>query len=277
MREFVSEVVSIGQIRHRNLVRLLGYCRRKRELLLVYDHMPNGSLDKFLYDDHSTPVLSWSQRLGIIRDVASSVLYLHEDWEQVVLHRDIKASNVLLDAGMNGRLGDFGLARLYDHGTDPHTTHVVGTMGYLAPELGHTGKASKASDVFALGVFMMEVACGRRPISQDEHGDHLLLVDQVVEHWREGTIADAVDPRLRGDFPVEEASFVLKLCLLCSHPLPNVRPGIRQIMQFLDGSTPLPELSEAHLSLNMLALMQNHSHSLPLTVAGNISDIPGAR
>uniref|UniRef100_A0ACD5YVE1 Uncharacterized protein n=1 Tax=Avena sativa TaxID=4498 RepID=A0ACD5YVE1_AVESA len=280
MREFISEVVSIGKIRHRNLVRLLGYCRRKRELLLVYDHMPNGSLDKFLYD-HSMPVLSWSQRLGIIKDVASSILYLHEDWEQVVLHRDIKASNVLLDAGMNGRLGDFGLARLYDHGTDPQSTHVVGTMGYLAPELGHTGKASKASDIFAFGVFVMEVACGQRPITQDEHGDHLLLVDRVVDHWREGTIADAVDPRLRGDFAVEEASFVLKLCLLCSHPLPNVRPGIRQIMQFLDGNAPLPELSEAHLSVNMLALMQNqavnYSYSLPLTVAGNISDIPGPR
>ncbi|KAM0888003.1 hypothetical protein ACQ4PT_028606 [Festuca glaucescens] len=276
MREFISEVVSIGQIRHRNLVRLLGYCRRKRELLLVYDHMPNGSLDKLLYD-HNMPVLSWSHRLGIIRDVASSVLYLHEDWEQVILHRDIKASNVLLDADMNGRLGDFGLARLYDHGTDPHTTHVVGTMGYLAPELGHTGKASKASDIFAFGVFMLEVACGQRPISQDEHGDHLLLVDRVVEHWRQGTIADAVDPRLRGDFAVEEASFVLKLCLLCSHPLPSVRPGIRQIMQFLDGSTPLPELPEAHLSVNMQRQVVVSSHSLPSTVAGNISDVPGPR
>ncbi|CAM0945071.1 unnamed protein product [Alopecurus aequalis] len=279
MKEFISEVVSIGQIRHRNLVRLLGYCRRKRELLLVYDYMPNGSLDKFLYD-HNMPVLSWSQRMGIINDVASSILYLHEDWERVVLHRDIKASNVLLDAEMNGRLGDFGLARLYDHGTDPHTTHVVGTMGYLAPELGHTGKASKASDIFAFGVFMLEVACGRRPISQDEHGGHLLLVDQLVDHWRTGTITDAVDPRLRGDFAVEEASFVLKLCLLCSYPLPNVRPGIRQIMQFLDGNTPLPELLEAYLSVDMLALMQNqvvNSHALPSTVAGNISDVPGAR
>lgn len=282
MKEFISEVVSIGQIRHRNLVRLLGYCRRKRELLLVYDYMPNGSLDKLLYD-HNTMVLSWSQRLGIINDVASSILYLHEDWEQVVLHRDIKASNVLLDADMNGRLGDFGLARLYDHGTDPHTTHVVGTMGYLAPELGHTGKASKASDIFAFGVFMLEVACGRRPvsISQDEHGDHLLLADRVIEHWREGAITDAVDPRLRGDFPAEEASFVLKLCLLCSHPLASARPGIRQIMQFLSGDTRLPEVSVEHVSVHVLELMQNqvvHSHSsLPSTEAGNISDIPGAR
>jgi len=189
---------------------------------------------------------------------------------------------VLLDAEMNARLGDFGLARLYDHGTDPHTTHVVGTMGYLAPEVGHTGRASKASDVFAFGVFMLEVACGRRPVVQDEHGDHHLLVDWVAEQWRRGTVVDTVDPRLRGDFAVEEASLVLKLSLLCSHPLPGARPGIRQITQFLDGSAPLPELSEAHLHLgfNLQALMRNqvlNPHSSPSTVAGNISDVPAAR
>jgi hypothetical protein len=244
MKEFVAEVVTIGQLRHRNLVQLLGYCRREGELMLVYDYMPNGSLDKFLHDQNR-PVLSWSQRFRIIRGVASSIQHLQEDWERVVLHRDIKASNVLLDAEMNGRLGDFGLARLYDHGTDPHTTHVVGTMGYLAPEVGHTGRASKASDVFAFGVFMLEVTCGLRPVLQDAHGDCHLLVDQVLEHWRQGTVTDAVDARLHGDFAAEEARLVLKLSLLCSHQLPGARPGIRQIVQFLDRNMPLPELSEA--------------------------------
>ncbi|KAL6911730.1 hypothetical protein ACP4OV_000535 [Aristida adscensionis] len=279
MKEFVAEVVTIGQLRHRNLVQLLGYCRREDELLLVYDYMPNGSLDKFLHDPNR-PVLSWCQRFRIIKGVASSILYLHEDWEQVVLHRDIKASNVLLDAEMNGRLGDFGLARLYDHGTDPHTTHVVGTMGYLAPELGHTGRASKASDVFAFGVFLLEVACGRRPVLQDAHGEHHLLVDWVLEQWRRGTLAGAVDPRLGGDFAVEEASLVLGLSLLCSHPVPGALPGIRQIVQFLDGGAPLPDMSEAHLGFNMRALMRNQvlrSHCGTSTVAGNISDVPTAR
>ncbi|XP_052145188.1 L-type lectin-domain containing receptor kinase SIT1 [Oryza glaberrima] len=279
MKEFIAEVVSIGQLRHRNLVQLLGYCRRKGELLLVYDYMPNGSLDKYLYAENSK-ILSWAQRFRIIKGIASSILYLHEDWEQVVLHRDIKASNVLLDAEMNCRLGDFGLARLYDRGTDPHTTQMVGTIGYLAPELGHTGRPSKASDIFAFGVFMLEVTCGRRPVSQDTNGGHLLLVDMVLEHWRQGTVTDAVDPRLQGDFAVEEASLVLKLCLLCSHPLPSARPGIRQVVQLLDGAMPLPELSQAHLSCNMLALMQNqmgNSCSVASSVAGNISDIPRAR
>ncbi|KAM3241944.1 hypothetical protein ACQJBY_054583 [Aegilops geniculata] len=130
MREFIAEITSIGRIRHRNLVELLGYCRRKGELLLVYAYMPNGSLDKHLYNSREDqPTLNWALRFQTIKDVASGLLYLHERWEKVVIHRDIKASNVLLDKDMNAQLGDFGLARLYDHGTDSQTTHVVGTMG----------------------------------------------------------------------------------------------------------------------------------------------------
>lgn len=286
MKEFVAEVVSIGRLRHRNLVQLFGYCRRKGELLLVYDYMPNGSLDKHLYDQNKI-AMSWGQRFRIIKGVASGLLYLHEDWEQVVVHRDIKASNVLLDAEMNGRLGDFGLARLYDHGTDPHTTHVVGTMGYMAPELGHTGKASKASDVFAFGAFMLEVACGRKPVVQDARDNRLVLVDSVLDRWRAGSVADAVDPRLHGDFVADEASLVLMLGLLCSHPLPGARPGMRQVVQYLDGDVPLPELSATYRSFNMLALMQDQGFdpyvmSYPMTstsagIMSQMSDFSGGR
>ncbi|KAF0894306.1 hypothetical protein E2562_038278 [Oryza meyeriana var. granulata] len=283
MREFVAEVVSIGQLRHRNLVQLLGYCRRKGELLLVYDYMPNGSLDKHLYDQGKI-TLSWAQRFRIIKGTASGLLYLHEDWAQVVVHRDIKASNVLLDADMNGRLGDFGLARLYDHGTDPHTTHVVGTMGYLAPELGHTGKASKASDVFAFGAFMLEVACGRKPVAQDARDNRVVLVDWVLDRWRAGAITDTVDPRLHGDFVESEASLVLRLGLLCSHPLPGARPGTRQVVQYLEGDVPLPELSPTYQKFNMLALMQDQgfdpyvmSYPMTSTSACTFSDLSGGR
>ncbi|KAI5012296.1 hypothetical protein ZWY2020_024430 [Hordeum vulgare] len=192
MKEFVAELASIGRLRHRNLVPLLGYCRRKGELLLVYDYMPNGSLDKYLYDG-SSGTLDWRQRFHVIRGVASGLLYLHEDWEQVVIHRDVKASNVLLDSEKNGRLGDFGLARLYDHGADAQTTHVVGTMGYLAPELGHTGKATPSTDVFAFGAFLLEITCGRRPIQQNERNNRIVLVDWVIEQWRKGSIIGAVD------------------------------------------------------------------------------------
>ncbi|TKW35458.2 hypothetical protein SEVIR_2G376200v4 [Setaria viridis] len=256
VREFVAEVVSIGRLRHRNLVQLLGYCRRQGELLLVYDYMPNGSLDKYLHDQHM-PTLSWHERYKIIKGVAASLLYLHEDWEQVVIHRDIKASNVLLDHEMSGRLGDFGLARLYDHGADPQTTHVVGTMGYLAPELVRTGKATPLTDVFSFGVFLLEVACGRRPIDRDDRNNRVVLVDRVIEHHRNGSILDAVDPRLVGKYEVEEVTLVLKLGLMCAHPLPNVRPGMRRVVQYLDANQPVPELSPSYTSYSMMSLMQN--------------------
>lgn len=246
MKEFVAEIVSMGQLRHRNLVQLLGYCRRKGELLLVYDFMPNGSLDMFLYD-RTKPTLGWAHRFRIIRGVASGLLYLHEDWEQVVVHRDIKASNVLLDREFNGRLGDFGLARLYDHGTDPQTTHIVGTMGYIAPELGRTGKATTATDVFAFGAFLLEVACGRRPV-QSLEGEEKMLIGWILSSWQRGRILDTVDPRLGEDYCPIEAELVLKLGLLCSNPMPEARPSMRQVVQFLVGDVPLPELPASYQS-----------------------------
>ena len=241
MKEFVAEIISIGRLRHRNLVQLLGYCRRRGELLLVYDYMPNGSLDKFLYSNEK-PNLNWFQRYRILRGVASGLLYLHEEWEQVVLHRDVKASNVLLDADLNGRLGDFGLAKLYDHDTNPQTTHLVGTVGYLAPELTRTGRATTCTDVFAFGAFMLEVACGRRPIEVQGLPTEMILVDRVFQCWRKGAILDASDPRLEGSYVKEEMELVLKLGLFCSQSMPAARPSMRQVMQFLDGDADLPEL-----------------------------------
>jgi serine/threonine protein kinase len=121
----------------KKLVPLLGYCRGKRELLLVYDFMPSGSLDKYLFYQ-PTLTLCWSQRFRVIKGVASGLFYLHEEWEQVVVHRDVKASNVMLDGELNARLGDFGLARFYDHGSDPQTTHVVGTCKNKLENIGIT-------------------------------------------------------------------------------------------------------------------------------------------
>uniref|UniRef100_A0ACD5V0H7 Uncharacterized protein n=1 Tax=Avena sativa TaxID=4498 RepID=A0ACD5V0H7_AVESA len=281
-KEFIAEVSSIARLRHRNLVPLLGYCRRKGELLLVYDHMPNGSLDKYLYD-RSAGTLDWRQRLHIIRGVAAGLLYLHEDWEQVIIHRDVKASNVLLDSEMNGRLGDFGFARLYDHGANAQTTHVVGTMGYLAPELGHTGKATPSTDVFAFGAFLLEMTCGRRPIEQHERERTIVLMDWVTEQWRKGTIIHAVDTRIPNGFSLDKVTLVLKLALLCSHPLRTARPTMRQVMKYLNGDMLLPKLSPAYLSFTMLERMfngefnQNMLADASSTSIGAISDLSGGR
>lgn len=285
MREFLAEIASIGRIRHRNLVQLLGYCRRKGELLLVYEYMPNGSLDRYLYNsEERKPMLNWTQRLEIIKGVASGLLYLHERWEKVVVHRDIKASNVLLDRDMNGRLGDFGLARLYDHGTDPQTTHVVGTMGYLAPELIRTGNASPLTDVFAFGIFLLEVTCGQKPIKENAQGGEVAVVDWVLERWRSGSLMETVDARLQGEYDVGEAGLALKLGLLCSHPFACARPGMGQVVRYLTGVTPLPELAPTDLSFDVLAMMQSKeldtaAMSYPdlVTSFGTISGLSGGR
>ncbi|KAJ4725755.1 putative Kinase [Melia azedarach] len=231
MKQFLAEIVSMRRLRHRNLVQLRGYCRRRGELLLVYDYMPNGSLDKILHGKKK-PNLNWFQRFRIIRGVASGLLYLHEEWEQVVLHRDIKPGNVLLDSDLNGKLGDFGLARLYDHGSIPQTTNLVGTVGYMAPELMRTGKAGTSTDIYAFGVFMLEVASGRRPIEQQEGTETINLVDWVIDCWKRGVILNATDPRLEGLYVEEQMEKVLKLGLFCSLPNPAARPSMRQVMQY---------------------------------------------
>ncbi|XP_020577745.1 L-type lectin-domain containing receptor kinase S.4-like [Phalaenopsis equestris] len=238
IREFVAEIASIGRLRHRNLVQLQGWCRYKSNLLLVYDYMPNGSLDQFLFHPSAAapkPVLTWDDRFRILRGVASGLLYLHEEWESVVIHRDIKASNVLLDADFNGRLGDFGLAKLHEHGANPSTTRVVGTLGYLAPELTRTGKATASSDVFAFGALVLEVVCGRRPIEPKASPEELILVDWVWEKWSEKRWPDVVDPLLRGVYDMEEVEVAIKVGLLCSQPVPVARPTMREVARYLDG------------------------------------------
>ncbi|KAM3325516.1 L-type lectin-domain containing receptor kinase IV.1 [Capsicum chacoense] len=247
MKEFVSEIVSIGRIQHRNIVPLLGYCRRKGELLLIYEYMSNGSLDKYLYDQPRL-TLDWNQRFRVIRGVASGLFFLHEECDHVVVHRDVKASNVLLDGELNGRLGDFGLARLYGHGTDPQSTRVVGTLGYLAPEHTRTGRATPSTDVFSFGAFLLEVACGKRPIQPRQDGDDLILVDRVYSCLNRGNILDAIDPNIGIDFVPGQVELVLKLGLFCSHSEPSFRPTMRQVLLFLDGVVALPELSTLGVS-----------------------------
>ncbi|XP_057536068.1 L-type lectin-domain containing receptor kinase IV.1-like [Amaranthus tricolor] len=244
VKEFVAEISTMRRLSHRNLVPLLGYCRRKGQLLLIYEYMPNGSLDKFLFSKDEKTNLSWFLRFKIIKGVASALLYLHEEWEQVVLHRDVKASNVLLDAEMNARLGDFGLARLYDHNNDPRTTRVVGTVGYIAPEVSRTQKPTTSTDVFSFGMFLLEVGCGRRPIGKqyENEAEEFFLSDWVYDCWKNGEILRASDPNMGGDYQEKEMELVLKLGIVCLHPKTEERPTMRQVVQMLDECATLPDI-----------------------------------
>ncbi|XP_057461976.1 lectin-domain containing receptor kinase VI.3-like [Actinidia eriantha] len=244
MREFAAEIESLGRLRHKNLVNLQGWCKRENDLLLVYDYIPNGSLDSLLFKPQNGHVLSWEQRYNILKGIAAGLLYLHEEWTQVVIHRDIKSSNVLIDSDMNGRLGDFGLARLYDHKENSHTTHVVGTIGYIAPELAQTGKASTSSDVFAYGVLLLEVASGRRSVVSDPSKGRIMLVDWVFERAQAGQILDAVDLKLGSGYDVKEMEMVLGLGLFCCHPIAEARPTMRQIARYLNGDDLLPGIDK---------------------------------
>ncbi|BBN15094.1 protein MpRLK-Pelle_L-LEC29 [Marchantia polymorpha subsp. ruderalis] len=252
-REFVAEVKIIGRLRHKNLVQLLGWCFERQELLLVYEYMPHGSLDQALFSCEGAeeargeaPALAWAQRVKILAGVATALQYLHEDWEQRVVHRDVKSSNVMLDAGLNARLGDFGLARLYAHSQAPQSTATAGTLGYLAPELLHSSKATDKSDVFSFGVVALETACGRRPLTLSAEAgaqaEIVVLVDWVWNLFRVDRLLDAADPRLAGRFNDTHMSLVLQLGLLCCHPDPTARPSMRQVLQILAFEAPLPPI-----------------------------------
>ncbi|CAN6864518.1 unnamed protein product, partial [Brassica oleracea] len=265
MREFVAEIATIGRLRHPNLVRLQGYCRHKDELYLVYDCMPKGSLDKFLYRQQ-TGSLDWSQRFKIIKDVAYGLCYLHQQWVQVIIHRDIKPANILLDGTMNARLGDFGLAKLCDHGIDPQTSHVAGTFGYIAPELSRTGKASTRSDVFALGVVMLEITCGRKPILPRASEREMVLTDWVLDCWENGDIMQVLDHKIKQENIEDQVALVLKLGLLCSHPVAAMRPSMSSVIQFLDNVSQLP--------LHLLDIMKSREISNDNEISGEAADSP---
>ncbi|XP_062081476.1 probable L-type lectin-domain containing receptor kinase S.5 [Humulus lupulus] len=245
--DFLAELTIIHRLRHKHLVRLEGWCYEKGKLLLVYDYMPNGSVEKHLNKSSNQNTLSWEHRHKILTGVASALHYLHNEYDQKVVHRDLKASNILLDSNYNARLGDFGLARALENERNSYAElelcGVPGTMGYVAPECFHTGKASPESDVFGFGAVALEVVTGRSPGVQIQHEkDQLTLVDWVWMLHREGRIEEAVDERLSDEYDVEEANRLLLLGLACSHPVASMRPQTQVICQIISETMPPPHV-----------------------------------
>nr|GMC62515.1 probable L-type lectin-domain containing receptor kinase S.5 [Ipomoea batatas] len=240
--DFLAELSIINRLRHKHLVKLLGWCHRHGKLLLVYEYMPHGSLDQHLFIGGETDPLSWELRCKIVSGVGYALQYLHNEFEQRVVHRDLKASNIMLDSSFNARLGDFGLARALDNERTSYTEGegVAGTIGYIAPECLLTGKATEQSDVYAFGAVLLEVVCGQRPGTKI--GGFQSLVDWVWFLHRDGRILEAVDKRLKEDFVVEEAKRLLLLGLACSHPIANERPRTSEVVQIILGSFPVPNV-----------------------------------
>jgi serine/threonine protein kinase len=270
--EFLSELSIIGTLRHRNLVRLQGWCHEKGEILLVYDLMPNGSLDKALFEAR-TP-LPWPHRRKVLLGVASALAYLHQECENQVIHRDIKTSNIMLDEGFNARLGDFGLARQIEHDKSPDATVAAGTMGYLAPEYLLTGRATEKTDVFSYGAVVLEVASGRRPIEKETSGVGKVTLNGNLVEWvwnlhREGRLLAAADDRLEGQFDESEMRRVLLVGLACSHPDPMARPTMRGVVQMLVGEAEVPLVPRAKPTMSF-----STSHLL-LSLQDSVSDCNG--
>ncbi|TVU09233.1 hypothetical protein EJB05_42685, partial [Eragrostis curvula] len=230
-KEFEAEVRVMTRLRHRNIVELIGWCDGSREVMLVYEFVPNGSLDKHLYDPRR--VLPWSDRYRIALGVGSAILYLHTECEQCVVHGDIKPANIMLDASCNAKLGDFGLARLVDHEADPRTTQVVaGTLGYIDPEFVTSRRPSAESDVYSFGVVLLEIACGRRPTSTQSNRNPA-LVNWARDMYRQNSILEAAGRRLDGEFDEQQLKRVLVTGLWCAQRDQGQRPSIAQAMDVL--------------------------------------------
>ncbi|GMJ05174.1 hypothetical protein like AT4G27290 [Hibiscus trionum] len=241
LNEFKNEVRLIAKLQHRNLVRLLGCCIHGDERMLVYEYMPNRSLDSFIFDPTKREVLTWSKRFQIICGIARGLLYLHQDSRLRIIHRDLKAGNVLLDSKMNPKISDFGMARTFGGDqTEASTNRIVGTYGYMAPEYAAVGLFSVKSDVFSFGIVLLEVISGRKNRGFYHANGSGNLIEHAWRLWTEGNPSDIVDDLLveTGDLP--ELLRCIHISLLCVQQHPEERPGMSSVVLMLGSHNELP-------------------------------------
>lgn len=232
-KEFENEARLLARVQHRNVVNLLGYCVHGAEKLLVYEYVTNESLDKLLFKSNRKTELDWKRRYEIISGVARGLLYLHEDSHNRIIHRDIKAGNILLDDKWVPKIADFGMARLFPEDQTHVNTRVAGTNGYMAPEYVMNGRLSVKADVFSFGVVVLELISGQRNSSFNLDVDAHSLLEWAYKLYKKGKSLEFMDPVLASSAVPEQVAMCIQIGLLCTQGDPQLRPDMRRVVILL--------------------------------------------
>ncbi|CAO2176209.1 unnamed protein product [Urochloa humidicola] len=234
VREFVTELTAISEIVHENLITLIGCCAEGSHRILVYNYLENNSLAcTLLGSGRSNIRFNWGARVKIAVGVARGLAYLHEEIRPPIIHRDIKASNILLDKDLTPKISDFGLARLLPPNATHVSTRVAGTIGYLAPEYAVRGQVTKKSDIYSFGVLLLEIVCGRcNHNARLPQGDQFLL-ERIWTYYEQGKLEEIIDIDIGDDLDVEEACQFLKVGLLCTQDVMKLRPNMTNVIDML--------------------------------------------
>lgn len=249
--EFFHEIEMISTVKHRNLVPLRGCCVDKTDLaghqrIIVYDYMPNGNLSDHLFSRKTD--MDWPRRQNIAIGIVRGLAYLHQEIQPAIIHRDIKPSNVLLDANWNARVADFGLAKFTPEGATHVSTRVAGTHGYVAPEYVLYGQLTEKSDVYSLGIVLLELFTGKKNFDVTKNPeDSILVTDWAWSLIKQGRVEDVIDPNMHNLGPPDVVERFILLALLCSHPQVPFRPTMDQVLKIMENDRPLPSIPDRPL------------------------------